>query len=83
MLEAFRLNSPKSKFYQAKPSKCLEDQLIKMDIKAKKLNLNPDPYGCAKVFAFNLVKHYRYAYNLFCSNGILFNHESPRRGANL
>ena len=40
------------------------------------------PYGCAKVFAFNLVKHYRYAYKLFCANGILFNHESPRRGSN-
>ena len=40
------------------------------------------PYGCAKVFAFNLVKHYRNAYNMFTCNGILFNHESPRRGSN-
>ena len=40
------------------------------------------PYGCSKVFGFNMVKHYRYAYDLFAVNGILFNHESPRRGSN-
>ena len=40
------------------------------------------PYGCAKVFAYNIVRHYRFAYNLFAVNGILFNHESPRRGSN-
>jgi GDPmannose 4,6-dehydratase len=40
------------------------------------------PYGCSKVFAYNIVKNYRNAYNLHASNGILFNHESPRRGSN-
>ena len=35
-----------------------------------------------KVFGFNMVQHYRIAYNLFATNGILFNHESPRRGSN-
>jgi len=40
------------------------------------------PYGCTKVFGFNMVQHYRNAYNLFAVNGILFNHESPRRGSN-
>jgi GDPmannose 4,6-dehydratase len=40
------------------------------------------PYGCAKLFGFNITKNYRSAYNLFASNGILFNHESPRRGSN-
>ena len=45
--------------------------------------LNPvSPYGCAKVIAYNLVRHYRNAYNLHACNGILFNHESPRRGSN-
>jgi GDPmannose 4,6-dehydratase len=45
--------------------------------------MNPvSPYGCSKVFAYNLVRHYRNAYGLFASNGILFNHESPRRGSN-
>jgi GDPmannose 4,6-dehydratase len=38
------------------------------------------PYACAKVFAYNLVRNYRESYGLHASNGILFNHESPRRG---
>ena len=40
------------------------------------------PYGCSKVMGYNLVKHYRNAYKLHSCNGILFNHESPRRGTN-
>jgi GDPmannose 4,6-dehydratase len=40
------------------------------------------PYGCAKVFGYNICKNYRNSYNMFISNGILFNHESPRRGIN-
>jgi GDPmannose 4,6-dehydratase len=45
--------------------------------------MNPvSPYGCAKVFGYNIVKNYRNAYKLHASNGILFNHESPRRGSN-
>jgi GDPmannose 4,6-dehydratase len=43
--------------------------------------MNPvSPYGCAKVFAYNITRHYREAHGLFISNGILFNHESSRRG---
>ena len=41
--------------------------------------MNPVSPGCSKLFAHNLVKNYRNAYNLFAVNGILFNHESPRR----
>jgi len=42
---------------------------------------NPvSPYGCSKLFAYNIVRSYRLGYNMFASNGILFNHESPRRG---
>jgi GDPmannose 4,6-dehydratase len=45
--------------------------------------MNPvSPYGCTKVFGYNIVRNYRKAYNLHASNGILFNHESPRRGSN-
>jgi GDPmannose 4,6-dehydratase len=45
--------------------------------------MNPvSPYGCAKVFSYHLARNYRNAYDLFASNGILFNHESPRRGTN-
>jgi GDPmannose 4,6-dehydratase len=45
--------------------------------------MNPvSPYGCSKVMGYNLVRHYRNAYKLHACNGILFNHESPRRGVN-
>jgi GDPmannose 4,6-dehydratase len=45
--------------------------------------MNPvSPYGCSKVMGYNLVRHYRHAYGLHACNGILFNHESPRRGVN-
>ena len=45
--------------------------------------MNPvSPYGCAKVFSYNICRNYRNSYQLFISNGILFNHESPRRGSN-
>ena len=45
--------------------------------------MNPvSPYGCAKLFGYSIVRNYRHSYNLFLSNGILFNHESPRRGIN-
>ena len=45
--------------------------------------MNPvSPYGGAKVMGYNLVRHYRHAYKLHACNGILFNHESPRRGSN-
>ena len=83
MLEAFRLNSPKAKFYQASSSEMFGRSVDKNGYQRETTKFEPtSPYGCAKVFAFNLVKHYRFAYKLFCSNGILFNHESPRRGEN-
>ncbi|KKM15812.1 hypothetical protein LCGC14_1692300, partial [marine sediment metagenome] len=44
---------------------------------------NPrSPYGCAKLYAYHIIKNYREAYGIFACNGILFNHESPRRGEN-
>jgi GDPmannose 4,6-dehydratase len=45
--------------------------------------MNPvSPYGCAKVFSYNICRNYRNSYGMYISNGILFNHESPRRGTN-
>lgn len=83
MLESLRFNSPKSKFYQASSSEMFGRSVDKNGYQRETTKFEPtSPYGCAKVFAFNLVKHYRYAYKLFCANGILFNHESPRRGSN-
>ena len=40
------------------------------------------PYGCSKLYAYSVARTYRQSYGLFISNGILFNHESPRRGTN-
>jgi GDPmannose 4,6-dehydratase len=45
--------------------------------------MNPvSPYGCAKVYSYNICRNYRNSYGMFIANGILFNHESPRRGTN-
>ena len=49
----------------------------------KQQHMKPtSPYGCSKLAAYCIVRNYRNSYNLFASNGILFNHESPRRGSN-
>ncbi len=83
ILEAYRLNCPKAKFYQASSSEMFGRSVDKDGYQRETTPFQPtSPYGCAKVFAFNMVKHYRIAYKLFASNGILFNHESPRRGSN-
>jgi GDPmannose 4,6-dehydratase len=69
------------KFYQAGSSEMfggLYDGNTHLD---EKCRFHPrSPYGCAKVFAHNIVVNYRESYGMFAANGILFNHESPRRG---
>jgi len=83
LLEAYKNSTPKSKFYQASSSEMFGRSVDKDGYQRETTPFEPtSPYGCAKVFAFNLVKHYRKAYKLFACNGILFNHESPRRGSN-
>tara|TARA_B100000427_G_scaffold208056_1_gene173219 strand:+ start:1709 stop:2692 length:984 start_codon:yes stop_codon:yes gene_type:complete len=83
LLEAYKNSTPKSKFYQASSSEMFGRSVDKDGYQRETTPFEPtSPYGCAKVFAFNLVKHYRKAYKLFTCNGILFNHESPRRGSN-
>lgn len=81
ILESIRLNGlqKKVKFYQAGTSEMYGDVLkIKQD---ENTPFNPvSPYGSAKVYAHWITKVYRKAYGIFASNGILFNHESPRRG---
>lgn len=71
----------KIKFYQAGTSEMYGKVLEKPQNEATPFN-PVSPYACAKVFAYNITKNYRDAYNLFACNGILFNHESPRRGRN-
>ncbi len=80
MLEAMRKHAPKAKFYNAATSELFGKVL---EIPQKETTpFNPrSPYGVAKLYAFHIVKNYRESYNLFTVNGILFNHESERRGS--
>lgn len=78
-LEAIRTCSPKTRLYQASTSEMFGDNINAPQSEATELS-PVSPYACAKVAAHNLVINYRKAYNLFACSGILFNHESERRG---
>ena len=83
MLEAYKTVVPGAKFYQASSSEMFGSSVDADDFQRETTPMRPvSPYGCTKVFAYNMVHHYRNAYKLHASNGILFNHESPRRGSN-
>lgn len=83
ILEAVRTNCPNAKFYQASSSECFGSSVDDDGFQRETTPMTPvSPYGCAKVFGYNIVRNYRNAYKLHLSNGILFNHESPRRGSN-
>ena len=83
MLEAVRNNCPNAKFYQASSSEMFGSSVDDDGYQRETTKMTPvSPYGCAKVFGYNIVRNYRNAYKLHASNGILFNHESPRRGSN-
>ena len=71
----------RTKFYQAGTSEMFGDVLEKPQKETTPFNPQ-SPYACAKVYSHFLVNNYRDAYELFACNGILFNHESPRRGEN-
>lgn len=83
MLEIYRTLAPEAKFYQASSSEMFGNSVDEDGSQRLTTPMNPvSPYGCAKVIGYNLVRHYRHAYKLHACNGILFNHESPRRGTN-
>ncbi|MBC8306416.1 MAG: GDP-mannose 4,6-dehydratase [Pelagibacterales bacterium] len=83
LLEAMRLICPKARMYQASSSEMFGNSRDEDGFQRETTPMHPtSPYGCAKVFAYNLMRNYRNSYGLFLSNGILFNHESPRRGTN-
>jgi GDPmannose 4,6-dehydratase len=83
ILEAYKRSCPKAKFYQASSSEMFGLEVDEDNYQRETTPMNPvSPYGCAKVFGYNIVRNYRRAFKLFVSNGILFNHESPRRGSN-
>ena len=79
LLEAIRHSAPKARFYQASSSEMYG--LVQEVPQRENTPFYPrSPYGAAKVFAYWLTVNYRESYGMHASNGILFNHESPRRG---
>ena len=83
LLEAVRLVSPKSKVYQASSSEMFGNNSNEEGYQTMDTRLDPvSPYGCAKVYGYNICNNYKNSYKMFICNGILFNHESPRRGTN-
>ena len=83
VLEACKLVCPNARIYQASSSEMFGNSIDEDGFQRETTLLAPvSPYGCAKVFAYNICRNYRNSYDMYISNGILFNHESPRRGSN-
>jgi GDPmannose 4,6-dehydratase len=83
VLEAVRRFSPHSKIYHAGTSEMFGNNNNEDGYQTEDTPMQPvSPYGCSKLYAHNLCHNYRNAYGMFISSGILFNHESPRRGIN-
>lgn len=83
LLEVVKEVCPKAKIYQSSSSEMFGNSVDEDGCQRETTPMNPvSPYGCAKVFGYNIARNYRNSYGLFVSNGILFNHESPRRGTN-
>jgi GDPmannose 4,6-dehydratase len=81
LLEALRTSGLESKFYQASSSE-LYGKILETPQNEQTPFYPRSPYGCAKAYAFYLTRNYRESYNMYAVNGILFNHESPRRSEN-
>jgi GDPmannose 4,6-dehydratase len=79
ILEAIRHYSPKTRFYQASSSEIF-GRVQEIPQNETTYHYPRSPYGCSKSFGFQITRNYRESYDLFCCNGILFNHESERRG---
>ncbi|MDC0936297.1 GDP-mannose 4,6-dehydratase [Pirellulales bacterium] len=79
VLEAIRELDKEVRFYQASSSECFGQAVESPQTETTQFYPR-SPYAVAKAFAFHLTRNYREAYGLYASNGILFNHESPRRG---
>ena len=83
LLESIKIHCPHAKIYQASSSEMFGNSRDADGKQRESTPMHPvSPYGCAKLFSYSLFRNYRNAFNLFTSNGILFNHESPRRATN-
>jgi len=83
LLEVVKEVNPHIKIYQASSSEMFGNSVDADGYQRETTPMTPvSPYGCAKVYAYNIGRNYRHSYDMFISNGILFNHESPRRGTN-
>jgi len=83
LLESIKLTDKNIKVYQASSSEMFGNSMDEDGFQRETTHMHPtSPYGCAKVYAYNICCNYRNAYDMYISNGILFNHESPRRGTN-
>ena len=83
LLEAIRLTCSTARIYQASSSEMFGNTIDEDGFQRETTQLNPvSPYGCAKVFSYNICNNYKNSYGMHINNGILFNHESPRRGMN-
>lgn len=83
MLESYKRICPEARFYQASSSEMFGNSVDEDGFQRETTPMHPvSPYGCSKMFGYSIVKNYRNSYKLFATNGILFNHESPRRGSN-
>ena len=83
VFDAVKESFPDIKVYQASSSEMFGLSVEEDHYQRETTPMHPvSPYGCSKLFAYSIARNYRHAYGLFISNGILFNHESPRRGKN-
>ena len=83
LLNLVKQSNAKCKFYQASSSEMFGTSVDKDLFQRESTPMTPvSPYGCAKLFAYHTTRNFRNSHDLFACNGILFNHESPRRGSN-
>jgi len=83
LLEIIKLEHPTIKLYQASSSEMFGNNIDADGYQRETTPMDPvSPYGCAKLFGYNIIRNYRHSYGIFACNGILFNHESERRGSN-
>jgi len=82
-LQVVKFICSNAKYYQASSSEMFGNSLDQDGFQRETTAMHPvSPYGCAKLYAYHMTRHYRKAYKMHACNGILFNHESERRGSN-